>query len=220
MLLRFPREEEDRDNWLQANKLQSVLILYIEEAQCIYLTCDDGEAEVALKIPVNVSSPQSVHTRGGSFQVLPGTTYEEFFNGVESYNSIILEKTGMCAVELFKLVISLCMLGNDPTIIQPDVLSKDREAWEATGDWKYVEKARRRGKNGWEIGRNIEEQIAKEVAQEKRENGGVRPHWRNGCPALCWTGEGGRIPEIRWRNGCVVNREKLLAMPTGYLDEN
>jgi hypothetical protein len=181
---------------------------------------DNGQVEITFKIPVNVSAPQSFSAREGSFQATPDMTYEEFFKQADAC-SIIAETIGMDIPEIFKLIISLSMLSKDPSIlIQPDVLSKDRQAWEETGDWKYVERARRRGKNGWEIGRNIEEQIAKEIEQETREHGGVSPHWRNGCPALCWTGEGRKIPEIRWRNGCIVNRERLLAMPTGYLDEN
>jgi len=45
-----------------------------------------------------------------------------------------------------RLCCSLCLLENDPSIIEPDVLSKDRGKFEDTGDEKYVEKAHRRGR--------------------------------------------------------------------------
>ena len=49
-----------------------------------------------------------------------------------------------------RLCCSLCLLENDPSVIEPDVLSKDREKFEASGDAKYVDKAHRRGKIGLE----------------------------------------------------------------------
>lgn len=55
-----------------------------------------------------------------------------------------------------RLCCSLCLLENDPSVIEPDVLSKDRAKFEGTGDQKYVEKAHRRGKVGWNVGRQIE----------------------------------------------------------------
>ncbi|MFH1923922.1 MAG: hypothetical protein ABIP48_29025 [Planctomycetota bacterium] len=56
--------------------------------------------------------------------------------------------------------------------IEPDVLSKDRPRFEQTGDEKYVTKAHRRGKVGWNVGRQIE----------------VAPHYRRPHMALVWTG--------------------------------
>jgi hypothetical protein len=220
MLFRFPRNQGDDSSWLQTSKVQSILGYYPEDAPGMFLQCMSESGEFTAQLPVNLSTPYSVDEPGRPFLATPTTTYEEYFDHLEASTPTGPECTRVVTTELLKIIISLCMLGKDPSIIQPVVLSKDRRAWEATGDWKYVEKARRRGVYGWEIGRNIEEQIAKEIEQETREHGGVSPHWRNGCPALCWTGEGRKIPEIRWRNGCIVNRERLLAMPTGYLDEN
>ena len=55
-----------------------------------------------------------------------------------------------------RLCCSLCLLENDPEVISPDVLADDRAKFEETGDQKYVDKARRRGKVGWDVGRHIE----------------------------------------------------------------
>ena len=73
-----------------------------------------------------------------------------------------------------RLCCSLCLLENDPSIISPDVLSKDRVKFEQTGDQKFVDKAHRRGKVGWDVGRHIE----------------VSPHYRRPHMALVWTGSG------------------------------
>jgi hypothetical protein len=55
-----------------------------------------------------------------------------------------------------RLCCSLCLLENAPSVIEPDVLSKDRDEFEASGDERYVDKAHRRGKIGGNVGRHIE----------------------------------------------------------------
>ena len=55
-----------------------------------------------------------------------------------------------------RLCCSLCLLENDRSVIEPDVLSKDRDKFEASGDDRYVDKAHRRGKIGWNVGRRID----------------------------------------------------------------
>jgi hypothetical protein len=85
------------------------------------------------------------------------------------------------------------------------VLKDDEEKFERSGDLSLVEKARRRGNYGWHVGRAIE----------------VSPHVRAASPAaLYWTGEGRKIPKIRFRRGSIVHRKKLAEMPTGFLDES
>ena len=57
--------------------------------------------------------------------------------------------------DCIRLCCSLCLLENDPEVISPDVLADDRAKFEQSGDQKYVEKAKRRGKVGWDVGRQI-----------------------------------------------------------------
>ena len=99
------------------------------------------------------------------------------------------------------LVTTLCLLGDNPELITPSILTKDEGSTrDLTG---LVEKARRRGKIGWEVGRDIE----------------VAPHIRRPHPALVWTGEGRTTPRIVLRKGFVVHRSKIEALPTGYEDD-
>ena len=95
---------------------------------------------------------------------------------------------------------SLCLLENDPSVIEPDVLSKDRDKFESTGDQKYVDKAHRRGKVGWNVGRHIE----------------VIPHYRRPHMALVWTGRGRAVPKIVPRRGSVVHRSVVEKVPSGW----
>jgi hypothetical protein len=99
-----------------------------------------------------------------------------------------------------RLCCSLCLLENDPSVIEPDVLSKDRDKFETSGDQKYVDKAHRRGKVGWNVGRHIE----------------VAPHYRRPHMALVWTGTGRAVPKIVPRKGSVVHRELVEKVPSGF----
>jgi len=106
---------------------------------------------------------------------------------------------------LMRILLSVILLSKHPDekLVTPDVLTDDRAKWLDTKDEKYVEKARRRGKNGWDIGRDIE----------------FAPHWRRPHAALYHTGKGRSIPKIVFRNGALVKREKMLEVPTGFLDD-
>ena len=58
--------------------------------------------------------------------------------------------------DCIRLCCSLCLLENDPSIISSDVLADDRGKFEASGERKYIEKAHRRGKVGWDVGKRVE----------------------------------------------------------------
>lgn len=97
-----------------------------------------------------------------------------------------------------RLACTICLLGNDPELIEPEVLNKDhgKPITEA-----ILERAKRYGKFGWNVGRSIE----------------VVPHIRRGHPALMWTGHGRHIPRIVMRKGSVVHREIVTKLPMGHL---
>jgi hypothetical protein len=102
-----------------------------------------------------------------------------------------------------RIVCTLCLMADDPQIIEPVVLRDDEDKYERTLDPALIEKARRRGNVGWHVGRSIE----------------VMPHVRAASPAaLYWTGEGRKIPKVRFRRGSVVHRKKFSSVPTGFMD--
>lgn len=104
-----------------------------------------------------------------------------------------------------RISLMVCMLADDPSIITPDVLSKDRDEYDRTTDeaWKEraVERARRRGVVGWNIGADYE----------------VCPHYRRPHFGLRHTGKGGTVPRIVPIKGAVVHRSRLTEVPTGYM---
>jgi hypothetical protein len=77
-----------------------------------------------------------------------------------------------------------------------------RRSWtyEQSHDQKFVDKAHRRGKVGWDVGRHIE----------------VIPHYRRPHMALVWTGQGRGVPRIVPRKGSVVHREVVERVPSGF----
>jgi hypothetical protein len=85
-------------------------------------------------------------------------------------------------------------------VIEADVLGKDQARFEESGDPKYIDKAHRRGKIGWNIGRQME----------------VCPHYRRPHMALVWTGQGRSVPKVVPRRGSVVHRDKLEKVPSGF----
>jgi hypothetical protein len=84
--------------------------------------------------------------------------------------------------------------------LEVPVLSKDRGRSDDTGDQKFVDKAHRRGKVGWDVGRHIE----------------VIPHYRRPHMTLVWTGTGRAVPKIVPRRGSVVHREVVEKVPSGW----
>jgi len=112
--------------------------------------------------------------------------------GIQIPESLITDCVRLCC--------SLCLLKDDPSIVEPDVLAKGRLKYEQTGDEKYVEKSHRRGKVGWNVGRHIE----------------VAPHYRRPHMMLAWTGPERAVPKIVPRSGSVVHRAKVTKVPTGY----
>lgn len=107
--------------------------------------------------------------------------------------------------ELGRLVVSVCLLasGNYDDIVTPDILSRDRSKWDETRDHAIVDRAIRRGKLGWDIGREIH----------------CSPHWRRPHAALYHVGKGRSQSRIVFRKGGLVRRDDAAKVPTGYMDD-
>ncbi len=99
-----------------------------------------------------------------------------------------------------RLICTLCLLENNPELIEPDVLADDRSKYEMTGDQKFVDRAIRRGKIGFNVGRGIE----------------VIPHIRRPHLAIMHTGHGRTIPKIVMRKGSIIHRNVVQTLPTGF----
>lgn len=102
-----------------------------------------------------------------------------------------------------KVACTVCLIADDPDLVTPDILTKDRLRFtKADEDEKLrlVSKARKRGKNGFDIGREVT----------------VNPHYRNAHLAKFWCGAGRTELRVKLRSGSLVKRSKVTKVPTGY----
>ena len=109
-------------------------------------------------------------------------------------------------VTAVRIACTICLLDGNPDLVRPEVLSKDEGKASQDNLDRLVDKAKRRGKFGWSVGKQME----------------TVPHYRRPHPALVWTGKGRLVPKIIMRSGSIVHRETVEKVPTGYgtTDEN
>ena len=119
---------------------------------------------------------------------------------------------------VLQIVFGVCMIPqSDSDLIKPLVLNRDKEKFEATGDIKFIDRAKRNGVHGWELGRDIptEEEMAT-LREQHGEPGRKSPHWRIGHFAIRHTGEGRSIPVVRWIKETFINKDLWKEVPHGY----
>ncbi len=124
--------------------------------------------------------------------------HESYHDGVLVPDKLIMDCVRLC--------LTVCLLDNNPELVSPDILNKDHDKYinaDENTRQKLIDKAKRRGKFGFVLGKNLE----------------VIPHVRRPHPALVWTGTGRKIPKIIMRSGSIVHRDKIYKVPTGYGNE-
>ena len=110
---------------------------------------------------------------------------------------------------------AIIAIGNNPDLLQPISLSKDREKYEKTLDPKLIDKAKRRGVFGFDVGKIFEdeEQIEENM---KRAGGTVAPHYRKSHLAWQPHGPGNSLRKLILKKGSHVNLDKAKKVPMGY----
>lgn len=175
-----------------AMSISSVLVLCLDG--CLVVTGFGRHLSTGVPVqfmanPYSLSSPETLES-----MVLDLVPRKATFQGEEYVpfaDSSLMLRVGL----------SVLLLADDPSIVEPDVLSKDELKYEQTKDQKYVDKAKRRGKVGWNIGKTFE----------------TIPHFRRPHLALRHTGKGRTVPRIVPVKACVVHRDKITRVPTGHL---
>lgn len=120
------------------------------------------------------------------------------------------EEADFAVARIALVVASLACTNSD--IVTPDLLPKHKKWLGTDRQWEFHEKAKRRGKNGFDVGRELQEQIDRSE---------VSPHFRAPHFATVWTGKGKKIPKFVFRTGegggpILVKGKKLTEVPTGY----
>lgn len=110
--------------------------------------------------------------------------------------------------KIVKIVTTMALIRNNPDIIEQQPLSKDLAKFDRSVDFeerqRLLDKAKRRGKLAFAIGKHIETAA-----------GFRNPHF-----AIRWMGHGEpKTPVLRPISGCIVNRKKIMNVPTGFLDD-
>lgn len=138
-----------------------------------------------------------------SFCLVPGISIEQSLRDYTDFNESEWPNSLRDAV---KLCVGVCLLAQNPDMIEPDILSKDRSKYpepDAETLARLQCKAHRRGKIGWCIGRGLE----------------VSPHQRGAHMGWRWTGPGKSIPKYVPIKGSFIHKDKVTEVPTGSLDE-
>lgn len=111
---------------------------------------------------------------------------------------------------IVRLSIGVVMLSGDNELISPDVLSKLQGDFDRTKDQKYVEKSHRKGKIGFNIGKELESGLT------LKRSGTVIPHLRRAHLAHVPYGKGRLKRKLILRRGSIVHREIVKKVPTGF----
>jgi len=121
------------------------------------------------------------------------------------------------AAKLAVLVGLVAKADSDVELLTPLVLDRYQPAYDRTHHERYLEKSRKEGFYGWDLGKNIldSEQVAK-LKQLGAERGAVTPHWRNAHWSHRWAGEGRKQLKVVFINGVMVNEDLATKIPHGY----
>ena len=140
-----------------------------------------------------------------NFPMLSDKTIDQVAESLPYHTSWLrgLETPKSLIIKAIKLVCCVCLIGDDPDIITPDILAKDRFKYDDSDEEQkkvIISRAKRRGKNGFNVGADIDK----------------IPHYRRPHLAIVWTGKGRTKAKIVMRKGSVVHREVITKIPTGY----
>jgi hypothetical protein len=186
--LRFKHDEKEID-------IRCMLMCEIKEGELLSILIDVGERHCDNGVELPVYTYRNFRRQDG---LDVEQSLRESGNNEYSDAGIIIPADVIS--DCVRICCTLCLLEQDPSLIEPDVLSRDRLKFEETAAAKFVAKAHRRGKIGWNVGRRIE----------------VIPHYRRPHLALVWTGQGRSVPKIVARRGSIVHRRQVEQVPTAF----
>jgi hypothetical protein len=127
----------------------------------------------------------------------------ELFSILGEGSGLISEMGDTETRQILSLTVGTILLAQDKRFMEPILLKRDQgKQLDEEGLQRAIERAKRNGRNGFNLGRGLE----------------ISPHLRKPHFAIRWTGKGSTVPRLVPIKGCVVSRNKLFPIPTGYLD--
>ncbi len=147
----LPRDQRIPEMTFKHGHVQSILMtkgsltVNAVSYDAIHLFIDVGEEADGCPIPTFASFRTAKGcTLQGELDTLP--EHPSAHVGLVVPRPLIVNCVRLCA--------AICLVAVAPRVLEPDILKKDRKKWEATRDTKYIDKAHRRGKVGWLLGRD------------------------------------------------------------------
>ena len=110
----------------------------------LFVDCGETEKSIPILCFQNIPQKQGMSLEE-AFEFLP---YDP-----NAFTNIELAKS---LHDCLRLLCTICLLDQDESVIEPEVLTADQDKFKATKDRKFIEKAYKRGKVGWSIGKHID----------------------------------------------------------------
>ena len=176
-----------------------------QDQRGLCLWCNLGQTEQT-KLPTGNKTFDKLGFPVMAFRVFPleETTIEESLIRTRKPEDPITDTEEGILTDAVRIVVAVCLLGEDSDFFEPDVLSKDMLEYVRSKRIELVHRAQRRGKIGWHVGRQIDK--APSI---------VAPYF-----AIRWMGHGpDKKPILRPVSGYVAKRAKITQVPTGYFDD-
>lgn len=201
LLLRFPQGHDVPNNF--ETVLFSIVTMakdkHQEEGVGFFAFSDMGEKEILRGKPSSIYSKSTLRIYEDKHSTVEDTLKDRQQQGIYQPFEDFLARVLVC----------VSILASDPDFITPDLLSKDRDSASRPGTTSedleaMIQRAHRRGKVGWDIGKHVE----------------CSPHFRRPHFALRWTEKGHSVPKIVPVKGTIVKRQDITKIPTGYLGKD
>ncbi len=202
----FAVGHEPSADCLQSPVGRRVRSMILELREFNAMECDDSKIgslvpSIGIRAAFDTDSNDGDESRGIIRFSGHRKTIEEVISDstTELVPGVMLAESG----KLVSIAIGVAMLAQDERFAEPILLKRDQgKQLDAEGLQRAIERAKRNGRNGMTIGRTLE----------------LSPHFRSPHFGIRWTGKGRTVPKLVPVKGCVVSRNKLYPIPTGYLD--
>ncbi len=145
-------------------------------------------------------------------------TLREYLESRESLTQRDTECLRFSARILFLLAL---LSSDDEKLFQRLILDRDKDKFDRENAEKFWERAKRNGRYGWDVGKDLP---TREELEEFKASGTLRgkvvPHIRSAHLAKRWTGEGRTILKYVQINETMVNKHLAKTIPEGYYDND
>lgn len=205
ILLRFAEGKELEVEGVQCRSVLASEIEVIEDdeerTRGVCLWCDFGEYQCIEDFEFMVCTYRVFR--------LSGMTVQEGLDSSSKRFDPITQNEEKLLNEIVKIVIAVALMNEDEDFFTPDVLGKDRAVYGSADPERrkvIVERARRRGKFGWDVGKELHQ----------------TPHVVPPYFAVRWMGakkgKPGSQAVLRPISGYVTHKKLITDVPTGYLE--